>query len=257
MATEQSFISTSIKANKLSNTLFGNLITQEKIKDYCNLVLSHEVEYLNLDRGVQSIGVLPSDIHNYENLVVYDNTSNDKTESYPYHAVAARSMQLEMVTMLYRPSSLLFYNASFWAYPVDYLETLPVDTIYVPNDEDLYRAENVYLNREVDVEVVEKSDLDNGIIPNGVDMICINGVNLSSGFDHTLLSKLFEKLPLGGVIFIDNNNDFLQYYVNKSDTKAENLSSPLYDLNLAISSLENALVYHMPTSIGFTVIIKQ
>lgn len=257
MATEQSFISTSIKANKLSNTLFGNLITQEKIKDYCNLVLSHEVEYLNLDRGVQSIGVLPSDIHNYENLVVYDNTSNDKTESYPYHAVAARSMQLEMVVMLYRPSSLLFYNASFWAYPVDYLETLPVDTIYVPNDEDLYRAENVYLNREVDVEVVEKSDLDNGIIPNGVDMICINGVNLSSGFDHTLLSKLFEELPVGGVIFIDNNNDFLQYYVNKSDTKAENLSNPLYDLNLAISSLENALVYHMPTSIGFTVIVKQ
>jgi hypothetical protein len=257
MATEQSFISTSIKANKLSNTLFGNLITQEKMKDYCSLVLSHEVEYLNLDRGVQSIGVLPSDIHNYENLVAYDNTSNDGTESYPYHAVTARSMQLEMAIMLNKPSSLLFYNASFWSYPVDYLESLPVETIYVPNDEDLYRAENVYLNREVDVEVVEKADLDDGIIPNGVDMICINGVNLSSQFDHTLISKFFEKLPVGGVIFIDNNNDFLSYYLNKSDTKAENMSNPLYDLNIAINGLEDALVYHMPTSIGFTIIIKQ
>lgn len=257
MATEQSFISTSIKANKLSNTLFASLITEEKLKDYCSLVLSYEVNDLNLDRGVQSIGVLPSDIHNYENLVVYNNTSNDKTESYPYHAVAARSMQLEMAIMLNKPSSLLFYNASFWAYPVDYLESLPVETIYVPNDEDLYRAENVYLNREVGIEVVEKADLDNGIMPNGVDMICINAVNLSGQFDHTLLSKLFEGLPVGGVIFLDNNNDFLSYYLNKSDTKAENLSNPLYDLNIAINSLENALVYHIPTSIGFTIIIKQ
>lgn len=256
MVTEQSFISTTIKANKLSNTLFNTLMTQEKIKNYCNLVLNHEIEDLKLDRGVQSIGVMPSDIHNYENFMTYDNTSNDGTESFPYHTVAARAMQMEMAVMLYRPSSLLFYNASFWVYPVDYLENLPVQTIYVPNDEDLYRAENIYLNREVKVEAVEKEDLDNGIIPNGVDMICVNGVNIAGSIDFTLLPKLFEQLPVGGIIFIDNNNDFLQYYLNKSDTKTENYSNPLYDLNNAIKNLTNALVYHMPTSTGFTVIIK-
>jgi hypothetical protein len=257
MVNEQSFISTSVKANKLSNTLFNNLITREKIKNYCSLVLDNEVKNLNLDRGVQSIGALPSDIHNYENLVIYNNSSNDGTESYPYHAVAARSMQLEMAIMLYRPSSVLFCNASFWAYPVDYLESLPVETVYVPNDEDLYRAENVYLNREVGVEVVEKADLDNGIIPDGVEMICVNGVNLSSGFDYSLLSKFFDKLPVGGIIFIDNNNDFLQYYVNGSDTEIQNLTNPINDMNLAIANLPDSLVYHIPTSIGFTIIIKQ
>jgi hypothetical protein len=257
MTTDESAASHCVKANKLSKTLFNSLISEPKLRDYCSKVLNYEIEELKLDRNPNSIGAYPSDIHSYESLVTLSNSSNDGTESYPYHVLSARSMQLEMVIMLYKPSSVLFYNAFFWAYPVDYLESLPIQTIYVPNDEDLYRAENIYLNREVGVEVVEKADLDNGIIPDGVEMICVNGVNLSSGFDHSLLSRLFEALPVGGVVFIDNNNDFLQYYINGSDTQVHNPANPIHDINLAIFNLPNSLVYHIPTSIGFTVIIKQ
>lgn len=257
MPAEITPMSNALKGNKLSKTLFKNIITESKIKNYCSQVLDNEVNQLNLDRGVQSVGTMPSDIHNYENLVIYDKSTIEGTESYPYSAVMLRAMQLEMAVMLYRPSSLLFYNASFWSFPVDYLESLPVDNIYVPNDEDLYRAENVYLNREVDVNVLEKSDIDAGILPSGVDMICINGVNFSSKFSQDLLTLLFEALPVNGIIFIDNNNDFLHFYSNGSDTEFQNLDSPINDLNTAIASLNNALVYHISTAIGFTVIIKQ
>jgi hypothetical protein len=257
MSSETRPISNSLKGNKLSKTLFKNLITESKIKNYCSTVLTHETEDLNLDRGIQSIGVMPSDIHNYENILIYDDSSDNGLESYPYNSVMLRAMQLEMAVMLYKPSSLLFYNASFWSYPVDYLESLPVENVYVPNDEDLYRAENVYLNREVQVNAVEKTDIDAGLLPDGVDMICVNGINLASKFSQDLLPLLFENLPVNGVIFIDNNNDFLQYYFNGSDTKVENLTNPIYDLNAAIANLEGALVYHIPTAIGFTVIIKQ
>jgi hypothetical protein len=257
MPTDQSSISNTVKSNKLSKTIFKNLITELKIKDYCSKVINYETQDLLLDRSAQSIGVYPSDIHNYQSIVNRDRTSNNGEESLPYNVASLRAMQLEMAIMLHKPSNLLFYNASFWCYPIDYLESLPVENIFVPNDEDLYRAENVYLKREVNVQVVDESDLDSGIIPEDVDMICINGVNLSANFDQTLLSKLFEKLPVGGIIFIDNNNDFLQYYINGTDTKPENLSNPIYDMNIAIEALPNALVYHMATTVGFTIIIKQ
>lgn len=257
MPAEITPMSNSLKGNKLSKTLFKNIITESVIKDYCSQVLNHEVNDLNLDRGVQSVGIMPSDIHNYENIVIYDHSTPDGSESFPYSAVMLRAMQLEMAVMLYKPSSLLFYNASFWSFPVDYLENLPVDNIYVPNDEDLYRAENVYLNREVNLNVVEKADIDAGVLPVGVDMICINGVNFSSRFSQDLLSTLFDALPVNGMIFIDNNNDFLHLYSNGSSTKAENLGNPINDLNIAIANLNNALVYHISTAIGFTIIIKQ
>jgi hypothetical protein len=256
MPTDKNIISNVVKAVKLSKTLFQDIISQEKMTDYCEKVLSHEVNDLSLDRSIQSIGIRPSNIHQYENFIMYKDLASDSNDSLPYSAAASRAIQFEMVLSLLKPKNILFYTSSFWAFPVDYLEQLSVENVYIPNDEDLYRAENVYLNREISLNVLESSDLDLAIFPEDIDLVCVNGTVVASNLNQDLLLEIYSKLNSGSVIFIDNNNDFLQYYVNGSDTDPVNLSNPLHDLNQAIGLLPNSSVYHIPTMAGFTVIIK-
>jgi hypothetical protein len=49
----------------------------------------------------------------------------------------------------------------------------------------------------------------------------------------------------------------MAYYDNVVDISIASVEGhPMYDVNTAIAALDNALVYHIPTGAGFTVIIK-
>jgi len=253
-------ISVAMIANDMSKTIFKNDY-QEKTSEYCKQVFEYEVDDLSMDRDRREIGIYPSDLHSYELM----GKAPEAIESGLINGARAFAIetntflvgQLEMAIKLAKPTSIVFMSCNFFAFPLDYLESLNIENVYIPNDENVYRAENIYLNRECNLNVLDPSDLQNGIFPSNVDMFVANATHISMGINSNAIQEMYDHLPINGVLYIINSNDFMAYYDNvaSSDTASAE-GHPMYDVTTAISALENALVYHIPTGAGFTVIIK-
>jgi|688.fasta_scaffold00336_48 hypothetical protein len=253
-------MSVSIIANDMSKTIFKSTY-EDNISEYCKQVLDYEVESLELSRTRRDIGIYPSDLHSYEIISMAKDPAKFEMiiegRSFPVEVNTFLVGQLEMAIKLAKPSSIVFMSCNFFALPLDYLESLNIENVYIPNDENVYRAENIYLNRECNLNVLNPADLQNGIFPSNVDMFVANATHISMGINPNIIQEMYDHLPVNGVLYIINSNDFMAYYDNVVDISIASVEGhPMYDVNTAIAALDNALVYHIPTGAGFTVIIK-
>lgn len=224
----------------LSKTKHQNIITDEKLKENASKVFANEVA-LEADRSVPAIGRFPSDFHNYEMVAKGLSEFNDTV----YFSV----MQIEMVMNLFKPSGVLFTNAHFLIVPHEYLSTAFDYDIFVPNDENLYREEMVINNTETSLSVLNPEDIQAGNIPNSINLIVTNGQYLTSNTDQDIVLNFWNALPSGGAILICASNDYINLYSKQTE-------HPLWDLHLRVKELPGSLVYHIPTFIGFTIVIK-
>ena len=238
---EINLLNTIVNAMVLSETKHSEIISDEKLKERCEKVYYNEVG-LDVDRSINSIGRFPTEFHNYEliakGLVEY------------YDMVNFGTMQAEMVIKTARPNAVLFTNPSFVSFPHEYLEEAFDFEVYVPNDENVYREEYVIAEGlESQLNVVDPLDIQNAIIPDGVDLIVTNGGYLTSNANPDILENLYSALPQSGIILVLISNDYTNLYAKKAQ-------SPLWDLHERIRALPGASSYHIPTFIGFTVIVK-
>lgn len=224
----------------LSQTEFDSIITSEKLKENCSSVYANEIG-LDVDRSVESIGQFPSEFHNYQLLA--DGLSEYVT------AVRFGAIQLEMMLKVADPENVLFTNPSFVNLPHEYITLGFPFNAYIPNDENLYRAENIYSNTESSLNVLDPLDIQNGDIPTNIDMIVTNGTYLSSNPNQNILSDLYSKLSSGGIILVAISNDYMNLYSRKN-------VHPMVSVHDQMKQLPDATVYHVPTAIGFTVIVK-
>lgn len=247
---------TTLKANAMSKTLFQSNF-EEKIIGYCTEVSKYEIEDLELNRTRQEIGIYPSELHTYELISQIPQALGNEIP-YILETNTTSVNQVEMVLKLAKPSCVLFQKANFYTFPVDYLQELGIQTIYIPNDENVFRAENIYLNSECPLEVYDYTLFEDGIIPEGIDMMVLSALHLSMSQNKELLSALYNQLPENGIIYMYNSNDFMSLY-DWRDKMSKNLNEehPFFDIHSAITQLPNALFYHIPTGSGFTIIVKQ
>ena len=238
---EINLLNTIVNSVVLSETKLSEVISDEKLKERCEKVYYNEVG-LDVDRSVESIGRFPTEFHNYEliakGLIEY------------YDMVNFGTMQAEMIIKTARPKAVLFTNPSFVLFPHEYLEEAFNFNVYVPNDENVYREEYVISEGlESQLNVVDPLDIQNAVIPEDVDLIVTNGSYLVSNANPNILEDLYNALPQNGIILVLISNDYTNLYAKKAQ-------SPLWDLHERIKSLPAANSYHIPTFIGFTVIVK-
>lgn len=229
------------QANDLSKTDHQEIMTLEKQVQNSQSVYSNEVG-LDVDRSVASIGRFPSEFHNYEllakGLEFYAELSNFS------------GSQAEMVINLLNPTGILFVHPSFFIFTHEYLSTAFNCDIYVTNDENLYREEMVINpNTETPLNVIDYEDLKEGLLPESVNLIAINTSFLANEQNELLLEKLYESLPSKGVIMLFESNDYYNLYQKKSEHYS-------YQLHTRIKDLPGARCYHVPTFIGYTIVIK-
>jgi len=227
-------------AKDLSKTKHESIITNEKLKENASKVFSNEIG-LEADRSVSAIGRFPSDFHNYEMVAKGVGEFND--------LVSFGVMQAEMVINLFKPSAVLFTNAHFLIFPHEYLSAAFDFDVFVPNDENVYREEMVINNTETSLSVLDPEDIQAGNIPNSVNLIVTSGQYLTSNPDQDIMLNFWNALPSGGAILILASNDYINLYSRKAH-------HPLWDVHIQTKELPGALSYHIPTLIGFTVVIK-
>lgn len=249
-------ISMAIKATKLSRSQYQLTHSIDKVVADSKAILDYETNVLNMDRSVQSIGVYPSDLHSYE-LFTYASLYENKEETYAMGLNTFIILQIEMIIKLCKPKAMLYYDMTLNGCPTEYIQSLGIEKVYVPNDESLFRSENLILKSESPFEVVYKTDILNGILPENVDLIIINAVNLSMTFDLDVIEKIFTAAKPGSAILLYNNNDYTSYYANNSEVDEKTLHHPLYDVHEAVAKLENCYSYHIASPAGITVITKK
>jgi len=237
---EVNLLNSVANAKDLSKTKHQNIITDEKLKENASKVFANEVA-LEADRSIPAIGRFPSDFHNYEMVAKGLTEFND--------VVSFSVMQAEMVINLFKPSAVLFTNAHFLVFPHEYLSAAFDFDIFVPNDENVYREEMVISNTETSLNVLDAEDIQTGNIPNSVNLIVTNGQYLTSNPDQDILLNFWNALPSGSAILILASNDYINLYSKKTQ-------HPLWDLHEQIKELPGAFSYHIPTFIGFTIVIK-
>jgi len=224
-----------------SKTKYQKLITDEKLKTRSHQVLEFE-KSINADRSTKSIGRFPSDLHTYEIL------SRNLIEM-----LAARryeAAQIEMIIQLSKPKKMLFTDPQFWRTPFEYLEKEFDISIFVPNDENLYREEAIIMDKETQLNVLDPLDIQNGVIPNGIDLIITSFGYLTSNPNENILKDLYDALSDNGAIFIHNSNFFSVSYTSYA---VGSLATKLHD---DIRELTGSNSYHIPSFIGFTVVTK-
>lgn len=249
-------ISMAVKAVKLSKSQYQLSFSLDKLIEANKKILDYEVNELEMDRSVQSIGVYPSDLHSYE-LISYGSLYENKEETYLLGISTFQVIEVEMVIKLLKPKSLLYYDNPIAGTTTEYIQSLGIEKVYLPNDENLFRSENLILNQEIPFDIVYKSDILQGILPENIDLVIINAINLSMTFDIDVIEKIYNGINSGSVIVLFNNNDFTTYYVNNDEVDEKTTHHPLYDVNEAIMKLEECYVYHIASPAGITVIVKK
>ena len=162
-------------------------------------------------------------------------------------AQQARSL-MEMFFKINKPSNALF-AISASSFHFNFIEALSAENVYVLNDEHLYRGETYFLNRETVLNVLDHSDVFSGVFPANLDCICFSATDLFASSNQNLINQAFDSLNQNGILIVYDANDGMNLY---SQTKIV----PGYKVHQQLLALENASVYHMPTAMSFTVVIK-
>jgi hypothetical protein len=240
MAQKLNLFTSMLKSVMYSDTHYDEVISEQDLTDMASSVFANEIG-LEADRSVESIGVFPNSFYGYEQI------SNGHTDAMA--VVRLNAMQLEMLLKLAKPTGVLFFKSGFMISPHNYLDSLLSCPVYVPVDEDLYRSENNWLNAPSPLSTFDNSEVEQGIIPVGVNVVVFYSQSLVSEPNLDIVENIFSSLPSGGVmIFLDNNNYQTTYIAPEVD---------LYDdLAKAIKSIDNSKCYHISTGTGFTVLIK-
>jgi len=249
-------ISVAIKSNKLSKTKFEEVVTTNGAIENCKKILQYEKDTLNLDRSNQSIGLPPSLIHAYE-AVSFAEQMDDKKNSYAVAMIEYMAAQVEMIISLLKPSVITFFSNPSHVFTYDYINSFNLEKVYVPNDEYLFRSENIIENAECPFDVVSKNSLIDGEIPEETELLIADVTDISSHLDIDIISKMYSSMKNGSAILLFNNNDFYSYYANNDEFSELKLDHPFYDVNESIKNLQNCYYYHIGTSAGITVIIKK
>lgn len=237
---EINLLNTISNAVALSRTDHEEIVTDEKLKDNASKVYANEVG-MGADRSIEAIGRFPSDFHNYEMVAKGLTEFNE--------LVHFGAMQAEMVIKMFKPSGILFTSPHFLIFPHEYLSTAFEADVFIPNDENLYRQEAVIGDSETILNVLDSEDIQNGNIPSSINLIVTNGTYLTSDQAEETLSNLWNALPSGGAMLILVSNEYTNLYAKKTQ-------HALWQLHQDIAALPGAKSYHIPTFIGFTVVIK-
>ena len=240
MALRLNLFRSMLKSVQYSNTHYDEVISEQDLTDMASSVYANEIG-LEADRSVESIGAFPNSFY------VYEQVSNGHTDIMA--AIRFNALQLEMVLKLAKPTGVLFFKSTFMISPHNYLDSLLSCPVYVPIDEDLYRSENNWLNGPTPLNTFDSSEVEQGIIPVGVNLVVFHSQALVSDPNTEIVQNIFDALPSGGVmIFLDNNNYQTTYLAPEVD---------IYDdLAQLIKSIDNSKSYHISTATGFTVLIK-
>ena len=249
-------ISVAIKSNKLSKTKLHEIVPSSKIIENCKKVSIYEKDTLGLDRSNQSIGLPPSYIHACE-AVSHAEQLDDVKNSYGLAIVEYIANQFELVVQLMKPSVMTLLTNPSHVFTYDYISSFGFDSVYVPNDESLFRSENIIENIECPFNVVSKNSLLNGQIPEETDLLMADAIELSSHLDIDIVPKIYASMKQGSVILLYNINDYYAYYANNDEFDENKPDHPIYDINQSIKNLDNCYYYHIGTSEGITVIIKK
>lgn len=249
-------ISVAIKSNKLSKSKLHEMMPSEEIANRCKIVFEYEKNTLSLDRSNQAIGLPPSFLHSHE-VISYATQIENPKNSYALTAIESQGNNIEMIFNLIKPSVLTIfsYPAHVWSY--DYLNSFGFTKVYVPNDENLFRAENLLEMQECPFEVLDKQSLLQGQIPEETDLLYADASDLASNLNIDILENLFNNMKSGSAIILVNINDHFSYYANGDEFDENKMDHPHFDINEAIKRLDNCYYYHVGTTSGFTLILKK
>lgn len=251
-----SAIAVGIKSNKLSKTIFHEVVGINKLIENCQKILDYEKNTLNADRSNQSIGLPPSLIHAYE-AVSYADQIEDPKNSYAAAVTEYMVGQVELIFQLLKPSVVVLFTNPTHSFTYSYISSFNFEAVYVPNDEYLFRSENILEQQECPFNVVSKLSLINGEIPNDTDLLVADVTDLSSYVDMSILENIYENMKSGSAILLYNNNDFYTYYANNDEFSEDKMDHPIFDINQSIKNLPNCNYYHIGSTAGVTIIIKK
>jgi len=249
-------ISVAIKANKLSKSKFHEMMPSQEVADRCKKIFEYEKDDLSLDRSNQAIGLPPSFLHSHE-VISYSSQLAEPKNSYALAAIESQANNIEMILTLMKPSVITIFSNPVHTWSYDYLNSFGFTKVYVPNDENLFRAENILEMQECPFEVVDKETLLNGEVPVDTDVLYADATDLASYVDIDILRNLFTSMKSGSIIILININDHFSYYANGEEFNEEKMDHPHFDINETIRTLDNCYYYHVGTTSGFCVIIKK
>lgn len=249
-------ISVAIKANKLSKSKFHEMMPSQEVAERCRKVFEYEKNDLSLDRSNQAIGLPPSFLHAHE-LISYSSQLAQPKNSYALSILESQANSVEMIFTLMKPSVITIFTNQVHAWSYDYLNSFGFTKVYVPNDENLFRLENILEMQECPFQVLNKEALLNGEVPADTDVLYADAVELASYVDVNILRNLFTNMKSGSVVLLTNINDFFSYYANNEEFDENKMDHPLFDIIETIRTLDNCYVYHIGTTSGFCVIIKK
>jgi hypothetical protein len=225
-------------SNELSKGKYSELMSLEEEKGIWLQVINSELE-AGADRSIDAIGQAG-------NLVSYEFMSLG-VEEMVETALQARFV-MEMIFALKKPTNTLF-AISATSFPLNYIESLNTENLYVPNDENLYRGETYFVNGETRANVLDYSDVFSGIFPSDLDCICFSGTDLFAASNQDLVSQAFSALNDNGILVVWDTSDGMSLYKQK-------VSTPGYQVHKKLLEIEGASVYHLPLNISFTILTK-
>lgn len=225
-------------SNELSKAKYSNLMPMEEEKEKWLQVVNSELE-AGADRSTDSLGVAG-------NLISYEYMANG-VEAMIETAKQAR-LVMEMIFTLKKPTNTLF-AISAASFPLNYIESLDTENLYVLNDENLYRGETYFLNGETTANVLDYSAVYSGVFPSNLDCMCFSGVDLFAAGNEDLLSQAFSALNDNGIMVVWDTSDGTALYTQKMVT-------PGYQVHKKLLEIEGASIYHLPLNISFTVLTK-
>lgn len=249
-------ISVAIKANKLSKTKIQNLVSTEDIINRSQVIFDYEKNTLNLDRSNQAIGLPPSFIHSHE-LLSYSSELDNPKNAYAVAAIESQANNIEMLMMLMKPSVVTIFSNPVHVWSYEYLNSFGFTKVYVPNDENLFRAENLLEMQECPFEVIDKEILLDGHLPEDTDLLYMDATDVASYLDIDILRNLLNEMKSGAVAVLININDHFSYYANGEEFDENKMDHPHFDIFETIRTIDNCYAYHVGTTSGFCVIIKK
>lgn len=249
-------ISVAIKANKLSKTKFHEIVPTSEAVERCRKIFDYEKNTLQLDRSNQSIGLPPSLIHTHE-AISYAAQIDNMKNSYAVAALESQINNMEMLIRLMKPSILTLFTNSCHVWTYEYLNSFGFTKVYLPNDENLFRLENILEMQECPFDVYSKQSVIDGNIPQGTDMLIAEATEICSYLDLDIVDNIINGMKSGSVIVLYNINDHFSYYANNDEFDESKNDHPIFDINESIKNNNNCYCYHVGMTSGFSVIIKK
>jgi hypothetical protein len=229
----------SLLSRQLSNSPGANY-NAEEIADFCQRSLSEELE-AGVDRSRQAIGFITT--LNYLEFL--------SPPTSPSHEVAAiHFLMVEMLVALQKPSKILLAPFGYRGLDINYplLKENNVSEIHVMNLPLLDYVERLWNINIADEHTIDMQDIQDGNFDNDYNLIVAYLENLCH--DDQMLNSMVDHLSSGGSLLLMATNDLGGLYVNQE-------AHPYYRPHQMLSQREDAITFHLPFALGYTLVIKK